>query len=414
MTTATEVKRGTVTDALRDRHQEIFSRKDGFLTNYNIEREDQIELLGISLVSGIDPLFLGDPGVGKTWMIELLLMLLDGANTSDFFNTLVFKETPADDLLGMRSLPAMKEGRIERMTEGYLPTSVVAYVDEIFKASPTLTNSLLDIMAQRKLKVGANVLDCSQLLCMFFSSNELPDREDQLPMRDRIGLTNFVPGVRTPEGRIKVMKIQDDYQADARNIDLDDAPRLTLDEVHQIRGEVQRIVIPDPLFEKMSDAQEQFASAGHPPSQRRIGQMLLAAKAHAWTKGRGEADTDDLQVWQHMAWNNPDDHQSARDIVLKFANAFAQKAARARTALEPVTTEIDRIKGELQSGAAVDELLESSFEVMRELRSMRRNVKSEIEKGDQQGENTTELTEVLADVNRAHEWIEKTVEGDDD
>lgn len=413
MTTATAVKRGAVTESLHEKYTEIFHRKNGFMVELNVEREDQIELLGLSLVSGIDPLFLGDPGVGKTWMIELLLRLLEGAGPEDFFNTLVFKETPADDLLGMRSLPAMKEGRIERMTAGYLPTAVIAYVDEIFKASPTLTNSLLDIMAQRKLKVGATVLDCSQLLCMFFSSNELPEREDQQPMRDRIGLTNVVPPVRTPEGRVKVMKIQDEYQASASHVDLSDAPKLTLEEVRAIRTEVAGVVIPEAIFAKMNDAQEQFASAGHAPSQRRVGQMLMAAKAQAWAKGRGELYADDLVVWQHMAWNAPDHADSAKDIVLKFASAFAQKAAFARTALEPAITEIDKIKVELQGGASADDMLERGFTQMRELRSLRKNVQQDIEKGEEQGENTRELEDVLGEVKRAHDWLKVTLEGDD-
>jgi MoxR-like ATPase len=254
MATATAPKRGQVSKDLVSRHGEIFNVKDGFLAAYNIEREDQIELLGLSLISGIDPLFLGDPGVGKTWMIELLLMILDGADSSDFFNTLVFKETPADDLLGQRSLPAMKAGKIERMMDGYLPKAVVAYLDEIFKASPTLVNSLLDIMANRKLKVGRETHDVRQLLCIFASSNELPDREDMLPFRDRFGVTNFVPPVRSPEGRKKVMAIQDQFQADARSIDLSDAPRISLAEVGQIRDEVRCIELPEAVFETMVKA----------------------------------------------------------------------------------------------------------------------------------------------------------------
>jgi hypothetical protein len=40
------VKRGTVTDKLVDTYGEIFNPDDGWLALYNIERRDEIELLG--------------------------------------------------------------------------------------------------------------------------------------------------------------------------------------------------------------------------------------------------------------------------------------------------------------------------------------------------------------------------------
>lgn len=416
MTAATAVKRGTVTKGLVARMSEIFAPKDGFLAEYNVEREEQIEIAGISLAAGIDPLLLGDPGVGKTWLIELILMLIDGASSADFFNTLVFKETPADDLLGMRSLPAMKEGKIERMMDGYLPKAVVAYLDEIFKASPTLVNSLLDIMANRKLKVGKTTHDVRQLLCIFASSNELPDREDMLPFRDRFGLTNLVLPVRTPEGRKKVMRIQDEFQANARNIHLADAPRITLAELQQVRSEVAHIELPDAVIETMVTAQERWEQAGHPPSQRRIGQMLMAIKARAWLRGDPGATTDDIIVCQHMAWNHPDHQKSAHDIVMEFANVFARKASKAKEALEPILTALADLKkavDERGSEGPSDEQMESAFTVMRDLRRMKKHVKDQIEQGKNQGHDTRDLEGVLDEITRAHSWVEKTMVGDD-
>lgn len=410
------VKRGTVTPELVTTYGEIFSPQTGWLSKYNIEREDEIELLGLSIIAGLDPLLLGDPGVGKTWLIELALRCIGDLPTNALFNTLVFKETPADDLLGLRSLPAMKEGRIERMTDGYLPTAVLAYLDEIFKASPTLVNSLLDVMANRKLKVGNTVLDCGQLLCIIASSNELPDREDMAPFRDRFGLTKFVQPVRTPEGRKAVMHIQDEYQASARNIDMKDAPSLKLGDIRQIRAEVRAVELPEAVIETMDQAQERWAQAGFPPSMRRIGQMLLAIKARAWSRGEGAANTDDVIVTQHMAWNHPDHAKPAHDIVMEFANVFARKAARMREAMEPVLAELEDVKKAIQDsgGTPEDEHMEAAFKSMKNLRSLRKEAKEQIEQGKRQGHDVRDIETVLSEVNRAHEWVERTMIGEDD
>lgn len=409
------VKRGTVTDALVVKHREIFA-PDGWLAQYNIERRDMIELLGNSLVSGVDPLFLGDPGVGKTWAIELMLRCISGASKSDLFNYMVFKESSADDVLGPRSLPAMKEGRIERLTDGFLPTAVLGYLDEIFKCSPTMANALLDVMAQRKLKVGGATLDLSQLLCIFGSSNELPDREDLQPFRDRWGISLVVQPVRSPEGRKDVMRIQDEYQASASTVDMSNAPNISLDEIRQARMEAMSVIIPDAVIESMQIAQERWASAGHPPSQRRIGQMLRAMKARAWTRGEGSVSTDDMIVCQHMAWNHPDHRESAHKIVMEFANVFARKASRMREALDPVLNELDAVKGDIQAngGEPTDEQMERGFKVMRDLRRLKRDANDQIREGGSQGHDTADLEAVLSEITQAHNWVEKTIAGEEE
>lgn len=417
MATITPAKRGEVTGSLVARCEEIFSTSKtnpGFLMGYNVEREEEIELLLLSLIGNIDTLLVGEAGVGKTWLIELLMLLLDGAKREDFFNTMIFKETPAQDVLGPMDLSAMKDGRIERIMDGFLPTARVAYLDEVFKGSPTLLNALLDMMAQRKLKVGRNIHDASQLLVIYGSSNELPDREDLLPFRDRWGITKVVQAVRAPENRRTVMRIQDEYQASARSIDLGSAPKLTLDEVSIIRAEVRRVEIPDQLIETMVEAQDRWGGKGFQPSQRRVGQMLMAIKARAWSRGRGTASTDDIIVCQHMAWNHPDHAKDAHDVVIEFANTFAKKAARMKEALEPVLTEITNVRDQINSGSNPDDHMEAGFKAMRDLRRLKRETKNDIETGQNQGHDVRDLENVLSEITRAHDWVQETLGGGED
>jgi MoxR-like ATPase len=165
---------------------EIFNLKAGLLATYNVEREEEIEILGDCLISGNDPLFLGPPGVGKTHILELLMMCVKGTGLEEFFDILLAKDMSSDDVLGVRSLPAMKAGRVERIMDGMLPRARFATLDEIFKASPPLQNSLLDILARRKLKIGGVVYNCAQLLLILMASNEYPSREDLGAFKDRI------------------------------------------------------------------------------------------------------------------------------------------------------------------------------------------------------------------------------------
>jgi MoxR-like ATPase len=410
-------KRGTVTPALVQKFQDIFG-KDGFLRAYNIERDEQIDSVGLSLIAGLDPLYLGPPGTGKTWMLEGTMRCIDtNGQDNALFSTLVFKETPADDVLGPRSLVAMKADKIERLMDGYLPTAIVAYVDEFFKASPTLANSLLDIMANRVLKVGSTVHDASQLLCMFASSNELPDREDLQPVRDRFGLTMFVPPVKSPEGRGRVMRIQDEFQANARQIaPATQVPKLTLDELRTIRAEVRAVEVPDVIFENLTTAQERWAQKGIEPSQRRVGQIILAIKARAWARGEGGASTDDIIVAQHMAWNHPDHIDDAREVVMEFANVFARKAARMKQNMEPILTELSNVQQAVNEsgGEPDDEALQAAYKVMRDLKRVEKEAKQEADKGRAAGHDVTELESINAECTRATDWLQKTLIGGED
>lgn len=414
------VPRGTVTDSLVAQFGEIYHPTDGFIAQYNVEREDEIELLGIGAASGVDTLFLGDPGVGKTWMIELQLRTFRNGGQHlgplELFNTLLFKEMSANDVLGPPNIGALKEGRIERIVDGMLPTAVIAYLDEFFKSSPTVLNALLDLMANRWVKIGNKLIPAKQLLVIYASSNELPDREDLYAVRDRWGITKFVNPVRTSDGRKQVMQIQDEYQAGGGNIDFDNAPYINLEDIAQIRAEVMSIILPDPVREALAEAQELWEQAGHLPSQRRIGQIIKAAKARAWSKGHPEVTTDDLVIAQHMAWNHPDHADSARKIIMEFANVFTKRASRMREALEPITTELSSVRKDLSDLGAVpapDEMLERLFVVQRDLRRLEREAKDEIKKGKDQAQDVTELERVRQEVRRNHQWVEKALLNDD-
>lgn len=393
------------TNTLHARYDAIFG-PEGFLNRNNVERREEIELLGLATISGVDTLFLGDPGVGKTWMIELLVN--DCLTDMSLFSHLLAKDMSADEVLGPRDIMAMKESKIRRMTDGFLPESNYAYLDEVFKASPPMLNPLLDIIANRILKMGGEVQDCSQLVAVFMSSNELPDREDLMAFRDRIGITKKVEPVRTAEGRRAVTDLQLDYQASGT--DTSGLEPLTLSEIGQVREACRTIVVPDAIRDMMGEAQQKWLEKGHAPSQRRIGQMWRIVKARAWAQGRVEVGSDDLLPCQHMAFNHPTDAASAREVILEFATAFTRKAEELRQALEPILLETDKLREQIDAAQGdeteQDRLMGEGFKFLRNLRKLKSKAEAQIKQGQEQGQDITSLEEVLTEISRAHDWAE--------
>src|SRR3954462_13000717 len=91
------VPRGTVTESLVTKVNDIYDPKAGWIAKYNVERIDEIKLVALAVGAGVDALFLGDPGVGKTWMIELQLRTFRTGgkplNALDLFNTLMLRRS---------------------------------------------------------------------------------------------------------------------------------------------------------------------------------------------------------------------------------------------------------------------------------------------------------------------------------
>jgi MoxR-like ATPase len=400
----------TAQQTLVQRYQTIFGA-DGFLDRHNIDRREEIELLGLATISGVDMLLLGDPGVGKTWMIELLVN--ECLTESALFSHLLAKDQSADEVLGPRDIMAMKEGKIARLTAGYLPEANYAYLDEVFKASPPMLNPLLDLLANRILKTGGVVQDCKQLLAILMSSNELPDREDLAAFRNRIGITKIVKEVRSPEDRRAVTDIQLDFQSEG--IDTTGLEPLSLEEIYAIREEVRTVKVPDAIRDTMVNAQAKWLEASHPPSQRRIGQMWKVIKARAWSNERTTVASDDLLPCQHMAWDRPDDIDSARNVILEFASRFTRKATELREAFEPINLEMEELKSNLEGAGTEeekDELMDSGWKLMRNLRKLRKNSATAIADGKKQGQDVTMLEGVAAQIATALEWAETALTGE--
>ncbi len=378
----------------------------GLLDKHNVERKESIELLKLSTLSGVDALFLGEPGVGKTWVIELLCKF-GFADDVGLFTHLLAKDQSADEVLGPRSLTAFKEDRIARMVEGYLPTAHYAYLDEVFKASPPMLNPLLDLLANRVLKMGGKTLPCGQLISILMSSNELPDREDLQAFRDRIGITYVVEPVKTPQGRREVTDIQLDFQSGG--IDTTEVEPLTLGDIEAIRAEVQMVEVPDAIRDMMGDAQQKWLEAGHPPSQRRIGQMWKVIKAHAWAAGRQQVSADDLLPCQHMAFNLLDDARTAREVVLEFASKFTRKAERLRQAWEPLVADMQDFRqkiAQVTDAEVKSDLYKTGVDFMAKLRRVEREAKEMITEGERQGQDVSPAKDILEEIQKANQWAQ--------
>ncbi|MFS8070223.1 MAG: AAA family ATPase, partial [Byssovorax sp.] len=131
------------------------------------EREDAIECMILAALSGSHALLVGPPGTAKSALFFGFLASFQDARK---FQTLVTKFGTEDEYFGPVKLSALKNDLWERNLDGRLAGVECAFLDEVFKGSDSVLNTLLSAMNERIYK-GKPI----PLRMLVGASNELPE-----------------------------------------------------------------------------------------------------------------------------------------------------------------------------------------------------------------------------------------------
>jgi MoxR-like ATPase len=306
-----------------------------------LEREQVIDGMLCALLSRSHVLIVGPPGTGKSELAHELCRRVTGA---EYFQWLLTRFTTPEEIFGPVSLKALEDDRYTRVTDGKLPRAHVAFLDEVFKASSAILNTLLSVMNERQFH-GGDVPGQVPLVSLVGAANELPEEDELLALFDRFLL------------RFEVDYLREDYLF-LRMLALEPAAgrtTLSLEDLAALQEAVRRIEVPEAVRRDLLELRGLLNSKGVIASDRRYRQSLEVVRAHALLNGRSCCTSEDLKVLEHVLWNEPNERAEVEEALRSLAFGLEDEAQRllfqAREIAEHAGSEARRLDAPLQAEA---------------------------------------------------------------
>lgn len=141
------------------------------------EKEHIIAMALLCAVAGENMFLLGPPGTAKSMVASRLKRVFKDGKSFDY---LMSRFSTPDEIFGPISISRLKnDDRYERLTAGYFPEADVIFLDEIWKAGPSIQNTLLTVINEHIFHNGGQIMH-TPMKVLIAASNELPAKDEGL------------------------------------------------------------------------------------------------------------------------------------------------------------------------------------------------------------------------------------------
>ena len=296
-----------------------------------IERYEEIDLLLTSLIAGEHLLLVGPPGCGKSLLIDSLMRWTHGSK----FSCLLNKYTMPEELFGPYSLSELKNDRFLRITTNRLPEAKFVFLDEIFKSSSSILNTLLKVLNERFFDKGDGVTLRVPLELCLAASNEWPENDSKKELGalfDRFLLRKTVNPISSLAGRQKLLW---------NNQPPEFSTSLTPSELTAARLDAQGISWSKEARVALESILDELSRQGVKPSDRRIFKCVSVVQAYAWLNDGVEVLPEHLDILQYVLWHDHEEFVKVRSVILQVAAPVGMKVSGLISEIEQVLSSVD-------------------------------------------------------------------------
>ena len=310
------------------------------------EKNTEISLSLLAALAGESVILLGPPGVAKSMVARQLKTAFREAQS---FEYLMSRFSTPDEIFGPVSIQKLKTSdTYERAVEGYLPTADVVFLDEIWKAGPAIQNTLLTVINEKIFRNGNREMHLP-LKLLVAASNELPAKGEGLealwdrfviriesrPIKLEKNFRAMLLEVKSEERGVKKQSSAAEGKANSNAITAEEYAEWTerigkigvkievLDAISAIRKSLRTVNV-----DEAAERRNIYVS------DRRWKNIVRLLRTSAFMQDREEVDICDLLPIYHCLWQEPEERDAIRNIVIRaLFSPFADKLVEMKNAL---------------------------------------------------------------------------------
>ena len=332
------------------------------------EKETEISLSLLAALAGESIILLGPPGVAKSMVARQLKNAFRDAHS---FEYLMSRFSTPDEIFGPVSIQKLKSSdTYERAVDGYLPPADVVFLDEIWKAGPAIQNTLLTVINEKIFRNGNREMHLP-LKLLVAASNELPAKGEGLealwdrfviriesrPIKMEKNFRAMLLEVKsslevkseerrvkkqssTAEGKVNSTDLFEDTISDEQiGADVSISPA----EYAEWSQAIGKIGVKEEVLDAISRIRKALRAVNVDEaaerrniyvSDRRWKNIVRLLRTSAFMQDREEVDICDLLPIYHCLWQEPEERDAIRSIVIRSLFApFADKLVEMKKAL---------------------------------------------------------------------------------
>ena len=306
------------------------------------EREEIIAVALLGALSNQNTFLFGPPGTAKSLIGRRIACAFE---KPAYFEYLMNRFSTPEELFGPVSIKELKRDNYVRKTEHYLPTAEFAFLDEIWKSSPAILNTLLTMINEKVFKNGSEIQQIP-LKALIAASNETPQENQGLEaLYDRFIVRLLVGPIENNHNFEKLINAK----PTSSSIKLSTEIIIKENEWHSWTQNANKVTLSNEtltiirLIRKALN--ERFEELGVYVSDRRWQKAAQLLKASAFFNDRKETNHSDALLLSHCLWTKED----SREVVVEIVNNSVKEVGfETNISLFELDTEKDKLDKEIQ------------------------------------------------------------------
>ena len=306
------------------------------------EKETEISLSLLAALAGESIILLGPPGVAKSMVARQLKNAFRDARS---FEYLMSRFSTPDEIFGPVSIQKLKTSdTYERAVDGYLPAADVVFLDEIWKAGPAIQNTLLTVINEKIFRNGNREMHLP-LKLLVAASNELPAKGEGLEaLWDRFVIRIESRPIKMEKNfRAMLLEVKSSLEVKSEERRVKNSNAISPDEYEEWSQAIDKIGVKEEVLDAISSIRKSLRAVNVDEaaerrniyvSDRRWKNIVRLLRTSAFMQDRKEVDICDLLPIYHCLWQEPEERDAIRSIVIRSLFApFADKLVEMKKVL---------------------------------------------------------------------------------